>query len=133
LFEAETEDSQKPESEENRRQRHHAFINASLAALVEIARRSFHEEGRGSIVVIPKMPGREKGGLMFVKQSDLQAAGKNAQEVRLVEQYDPHTEFVIAIVGEPGSAPPGVSSYRIKMPEAHSAQRGSEPAEHLEP
>jgi hypothetical protein len=103
------------ESDEKRRQRHHGFIHSHHETLANVARSGYQEEGRGLVMVLPPEPGQNGFGAMFINQAGLQASGHVMQSARMVERYDPHTQFVVSLY-EPDSPSNSSSSYTVRMP-----------------
>jgi hypothetical protein len=98
---------------EERRQRHLDFVKSQKQALAELARNGYQEEGRGGLIVVPPEPGQSGCGVMFVNQAGLVTETQTTQMAKLVERYDPETQFVVCF-REPGS--PSSPSYIVKAP-----------------
>ena len=114
-FEAISEGSPAPESDDERRQRHHEFIRSNRENLAMVARNGYQEEGRGFVMILPPEPGRNGFGAMYINQAGLQAAGQVTQIGGMVERYDPATQFIVSLL-EPNSSSNCSSSYTVKLP-----------------
>ena len=112
MFETVTEDCPPSESDEDRRQRHHAFVRSRREVLANFAKSGFQEGGRGCVMILPPELSQAGGSVTFVELADLQAAGKDTQVAQLVERYDPTTQFVVSIFESGASS----CSYTVKMP-----------------
>jgi hypothetical protein len=101
------------ESIEERRSRHQTFINSQEVVLVTVAQRGYHEEGRGGVLVFPPEPGQAGCQAVFANQERLLQDEQTLEVAKLVERYDPESQFVVCIF-EPDSC--SSSSYIIKQP-----------------
>ena len=106
--------TQSPDSDAERRQRHQNFVRSQALLLAEIAQNGFQEEGRGCVMILPPEGGTEGSRALFINQAELQQGGEElAQVVKLVERYEPNTQFVVSICEADVSQS---SSYTVKIP-----------------